>query len=67
LSDIVLRGAIMGLIAGLVYFAFAVTLLYSSVKHRREGWLVGFMFAVSLLTLPFWIYGLLWISGVLPD
>jgi hypothetical protein len=57
----------MGLIFGLLYFGVIGALLYSSLTHRKEGWLAGFLFALSLLTLPLWVAGLIWISGAWPD
>lgn len=56
----------MGLPWGLIYFAFVGAILYSAVKHRREGWLAGFLLGLSLLTLPLWVFGLILLFGAWP-
>ena len=40
----------MGLLAVLTYLAFALALLWSAVRHRQQGWLVGAFFALLLLS-----------------
>lgn len=39
----------------LAYAGFAVSLAWSALRHRREGWGCGLLFAVLLMTLPLWV------------
>jgi hypothetical protein len=57
----------MGIIVGLVYFGFIGAIIYSSLKHRKQGWLAGLFFGLALLTLPLWIFGLIWLFGAWPE
>jgi hypothetical protein len=57
----------MGSLAILVYVAFAVSILWSALRHRRDGWIAGFIFAILLLTIPLWVAGLIWTFGALPE
>ena len=58
---------VMGIPLGLVYFVLVGAILYASIKHRKDGWLIGFLFGLLLLTLPLWVFGLIWLFGAWPN
>jgi hypothetical protein len=50
----------MGFLAGVAYLALALIILHSAVKHRQPGWISGVVFALGLLSLPLWVWLLVW-------
>lgn len=56
----------MGLAAGIAYIALTVMIGYSALEHRAEGWRTGVFLSILLLTLPAWIFGLIWLFAGLP-
>jgi len=51
----------MGLLGGIAYIALGLVVGYSALKHRGEGWRSGALLALLILTLPGWVFGLLWL------
>jgi hypothetical protein len=51
----------MGLFFGTVYVAISLTIAWSALKFRCQGWRTGLLYALLTLTIPGWVLGSFWL------